>query len=63
MPHLTYKVAIAMASTHYLLLHITYVDRLDDILKMIRLKSLKLLASVWMVESIRSCWDGSRRTR
>ena len=48
MPHLTYKVAIAMASAHLSLLHITYVDRLDDILKMIRLKSLKLLASVWM---------------
>ena len=28
MPHLTYKVAIAMASAHLSLLHITYVDRL-----------------------------------
>ncbi len=44
MPHLTYKVAIAMASAHLSLLHITYVDRLDDIFKkMIRLKSLKII--------------------
>ena len=41
MPHLTYKVAIAMA--HLSLLHITYVDRLDDILKDDSIEVLKII--------------------
>ncbi|HAP4754768.1 TPA: HAD family phosphatase [Enterococcus faecalis] len=43
MPHLTYKVAIAMASAHLSLLHITYVDRLDDILKDDSIEVLKII--------------------
>lgn len=43
MPHLTYKVAIAMASAHLALLNITYIDSMRELLKDETLEVLKII--------------------
>lgn len=43
LPHLTYKMAIAMASANLELLHITYIDSIRDLLKDESLEVLKII--------------------
>ena len=43
MPHLTYKMAIAMASANLELLHITYVDSIRELLLDDKLEVLKII--------------------
>ncbi|MGK0552834.1 Cof-type HAD-IIB family hydrolase [Enterococcus faecalis] len=43
MPHLTYKTAIAMASAHLALLHITYIDDMNELLEDTTIEVLKII--------------------
>lgn len=43
MPHLTYKVAIAMAAAHLSLLEITYIDNIRELLNQTDIKVLKII--------------------